>query len=424
MYLNWGIFIEVHRFLEVPYGLRWVSPAFPPPVYRYLKRRKKKMKKAVWVFSSQVLASLVILSLVLMGCSSPGQTGADPSTAQTTSPGLDYGQPAGTNAVPTGTQAVIQQPASPPTSAPTSPPVAPPQATAVPTPANVVPEPTVLPTTPAESLPQAASPTVPALVNPTLPPGVPVTGTLDLLHVDDLLDYQVVDPSGNLIGDVEDLIIDLGTGETGQAPYLVVSSLFNDDFLIPVPWHLVQVRTDMLSVILPLDGNQLLNAPSFNEDFWPASLSVEWKNMINQFWQNPSQASGAARQLPSVAGQPAGYIQADDLLDIDVLDSGGIEVGELNDIAIDWQNSMPENGAQAAQFTFVIVDRGDILGLGSENIPVPWRLIRVNALQDVAQVNLQPQVLQNAPAFDDFTVPDLYKAPWSEELARYWQGIQ
>lgn len=362
---------------------------------------------------SLVLRSLVLLSLILIGCASPGQTQPAPSTVETTAPGANSGQPADPYAVPTSTQASIQQPNPPAATAP------------VPTAAIVAPGPTTVPTSPVEAQPQTAVPTAPPLLNPTFTPAVPVTGTLDLLRVDDLLDYQVGDPNGNLIGEVDDLIVDLAAGETGLAPYLVVSSIFNDDFLILVPWRLVQVRPDLLAVLLPADGNQLLNAPSFNEDFWPANLSVEWKNQIDQFWQNPSQArQPATPPPPAVAGQPTGYIQAKDLLDMDVVDSRGIELGELKDLAIDWQNSKPEMGAEAALFTYVIVDRGDALGLGSENIPVPWRLIRVNPLQEDAQVSLQPQVLQNAPAFDDFTVPDLYKTPWAEELTRYWQGIQ
>jgi sporulation protein YlmC with PRC-barrel domain len=369
------------------------------------------MKRLFRALKPQAVLTLVIVSIVLLGCSTPGQTASTPSTVEATAPAANSGQAADPYALATNTSVPVPQQNVPPTLAPT--------------PAGVVPEPTAVATTPAETPITAASPTSPPLANPTFTPAVPVTGTLDLLRVNDLMDYQVGDRNGNLIGEVEDLIIETGTGGTGLVPYLVVSSTLNDDFLIPVPWSLVQVRTDWLAVLLPLEGTQLQSAPAFNEDFWPATLTAAWKADIDRFWQNPAQAGlPATPGLPSAAGTPSGYIPASDLFDMDLVDSRGIELGEIDDIAIDWQNSLPENGAAAGTFAYVIVDRGDALGLGGENIPVPWRLLRLNALQEIAQVNLQPQVLQAAPAFDDFTFPDLYKTPWAEELARYWQGIQ
>ena len=367
--------------------------------------------------------ALVIFCLALTACTAGGQPGQAPAAAGTAPAGDAYGQPA----APTNTQFAqqAQQPAAtvpPAAAAPTATqPVAAATQPAATQPAATQP-PAAQPTATLLPPPPAATPTTPpaAAVNPT---AVPVTGQAVLIPADELLDYQVADASGTPLGDVDDLIIDLGStaNGVGQAPMLVISSDLNDDLHIPVPWRYAQIRHDWKAVILPVNANQLMNAPAFNEDFWPADLLTGWQADLDRYWQNPAAAGPPAVRPPNVAGaQPAtGYLRVSDLLDMDIIDPRGFELGEVKDLAIDWQNS-----TQAAQFSYLIMDRGDSLGLGGENIPIPWRLIRPNPLQEVIPLNIQAQILQTAPSFNDLGWPNLYAEPWTADLTRFWNAIQ
>jgi sporulation protein YlmC with PRC-barrel domain len=249
---------------------------------------------------------------------------------------------------------------------------------------------------------------------------------------DDLLDFNVADVNGNLLGEVKDLVIEPNqmqanaAGGTGRITYVIVQTELNDDWLVPVPWQFVQIRPEWRALTLPVSVNQLMAAPSFHEDVWPASLANEWQATTTQFWQSPPQnPAPAVLQPPAASVVPINYIRASDLFDLDVIDARGVDLGEVKDIALDLSSSQPANGAIAAQFSYLIIDRGDALGLGGELIPIPWRLVPVTPNQQkVAILNLQPQVLQGAPSFMDNARPDLYADPWRSDLARYWDNIR
>ena len=185
-----------------------------------------------------------------------------------------------------------------------------------PVPASPVPTATTAPAVP--TAPPAApspSPTT-AAAAPTAPASVPVTGAIVIIPVDQLRDFQVVDPNGLRIGEAKDLIVELknpdGTParDQGLASYVVVQSDFNSDWLIPVPWRNVQVRPDLRAIVLPVAGNQLLNGPGFNEDLWPASLSPQWRSAVQDFWNNPTQPAPARNPLPAVRWGPLRTISA------------------------------------------------------------------------------------------------------------------
>jgi hypothetical protein len=332
---------------------------------------------------------IVLAAVWLAGCAtagSPGQTtvivvtATPPPAAQDAAPD-PYGAPAAT-----ATQPAV--PANNP--APTTPPTNPPAAVA------------------------AASPT------PNVP--LPATGPAAQVSIRQLLDFTLVDAAGSPLGDVDDVVIQRSgaNGAAGEIPYLVVESSLKDDFRIPVPWQNAQLRPDLFAIVLPVNASQLANAPAFNEDFWPASFAPHQAALQN-FWSNPG-AAPAAAALP--AGNPLqarDYIIGEDLLSVDLNSPQGINLGEVEDLAIDWQNSQPGTAA-AGQFAYVVVELDDALAPNNLLVPVPLRLLPpATGLQDDVVINLAPNVLQSAPNFAGL-VPNLYEEPLLSQLNAFWTG--
>jgi sporulation protein YlmC with PRC-barrel domain len=234
---------------------------------------------------------------------------------------------------------------------------------------------------------------------------------------DQLMDFSVVDASGNLLGEVQDAAIERGAANaaTGQIAYLVVDSNLRNDWNIPVPWQYVTIRPDLMAVMLPVNATQLAAAPGFNDELWPANLAGQ-NNVVQNFWSNPGQAAGMAPALPG--GLSASYLRASKVSGVDILSPQGVKLGEIKDIAVDWKNT--QAGAQAAQFGYLIMEMNDDLGFENRMIPIPWRLVRINPGQENAIVNMAQNQVLNAPNFLQGGMPDLYSEPLLSQLRQFW----
>lgn len=261
-----------------------------------------------------------------------------------------------------------------------------------------------------------------AQATPNVNAVVPATGALTQSSLKQLLDYNLTDASGNPLGKVKDVVINRSAGNSarGGIPYLLVESALKTDWLIPVPWQNVQFRPDLTAVVLPVSAAQLANAPGFNEEFWPASFTPLQPTLQN-FWANPGTAAPAAPLSQAGVPQARDYLSGDDLLSIDFLSQQGVKLGEIKDLALDWQNSQP-GSAQAGQFGYVILELDDTLSPNNLMVPVPWRLVNPTAGQKNLMVNFTPNLLQTAPNFVKGMLPDLYAEPLNSQLNTFWSG--
>lgn len=352
---------------------------------------------------------LTFVGLVLLaGCTAaatPGQTIVIVVTA-TPQPGAGTGaqpaQPAAPQAtLPPVTAAATQPPvnAAPPTNTP-------PAAAANTAPAN----------TAAAANPPAANP---AVATPLTGAGaaVPATGAVPI-SLDMLMDYSVVDANGNFLGEVKDAVIDRGAANNGlgQISYLVVDNNLKKDWAIPVPWKSAQMRPELQAVMLPVDAMQLAAAPGFNDEIWPASIGGQ-NNVVQNFWASPGQGAGMAPVLPG--GLAANYLRASDVMSVDIINQQGLKLGEVKDIAIDWQNSQPGTAA-AAQFRYVVMEMNDDFGFDNRMIPIPWRSVQINPGQENVLVNFAQNRVLTAPNFLKGSLPNLYAEPLNSQLSQFW----
>jgi sporulation protein YlmC with PRC-barrel domain len=102
-----------------------------------------------------------------------------------------------------------------------------------------------------------------------------------------ILSTTVKNHSGDYLGDVKDLVLD---PETGQVAYTVVT--FGGVFgmgtkLFAVPFQALRWVRDKEYYILDIDKSILDNAPGFDDDHWPNSLS-KWdqqREELHQFYR-------------------------------------------------------------------------------------------------------------------------------------------
>ena len=96
----------------------------------------------------------------------------------------------------------------------------------------------------------------------------------EVLSSSSLTGDSIKNESGEELGSVKDIMIDL---EDGSVAYLVMSSggiLGMGDKYFAIPWGMVRVDLEDKSVVIDASEETFENAPGFDKDNWPESPAV------------------------------------------------------------------------------------------------------------------------------------------------------
>lgn len=93
----------------------------------------------------------------------------------------------------------------------------------------------------------------------------------------------VRDPSGELVGRVRHVLLDLAAG---RIAFLVVE-LEGSRLLCAVPWAVFGPEPNRLGMVLAYTLEDLGRAPTFRADQWPALGDPEWLQAVYRFFAAP-----------------------------------------------------------------------------------------------------------------------------------------
>jgi sporulation protein YlmC with PRC-barrel domain len=85
----------------------------------------------------------------------------------------------------------------------------------------------------------------------------------------------------------------------------------------------------------------------------------------------------------------------------------GQDLGKVDDLVIDVNTGRPG---------YVIVAMGGFLGIGDKLFAVPWELFTVRASDHEFLLDIEKQMLLDAPSFERSKWPDMSDAKWTAEL--------
>ncbi len=155
----------------------------------------------------------------------------------------------------------------------------------------------------------------------TTTPGVPVTGAENPSRLSNELEFNVVDQSGNKLGEVKDMVLDL---DNTRVSYVAVGSggvLDIGEKTVLIPWDSLTLQTGTSSTstssaenafVLQADPQVLQNAPAVDlNSIIPAmgQAAANWDADIQNYWLSggssavgtPSVGSGTATEAPAVS---------------------------------------------------------------------------------------------------------------------------
>lgn len=86
------------------------------------------------------------------------------------------------------------------------------------------------------------------------------------------------------IGEIQDLMIDLDTGEISYAVLSFGGFMGIGDKYFAVPIEAMDISHSSNEVTMDISKEQLENAPGFNKDDWPMEASPEFVNTVYQHY--------------------------------------------------------------------------------------------------------------------------------------------
>jgi len=95
---------------------------------------------------------------------------------------------------------------------------------------------------------------------------------------------NVKNGSGDDLGKIEDLMLDLATGKVSYAVVSFGGFLGMGDKLFAVPLQAMQVDTENKCLVLNESKERLENAPGFDKDNWPDHSDSAWNDQINTYY--------------------------------------------------------------------------------------------------------------------------------------------
>ncbi len=111
-----------------------------------------------------------------------------------------------------------------------------------------------------------------------------VTKTPNVLSASTIMDDTVVNPAGEELGNIEELMIDLDGGRVSYAVLSFGGFLGLGDKLFAIPWEAFTLDPEEEVFVLDVNKETLENAPGFDEDDWPEHPTHEWMVEVYEYY--------------------------------------------------------------------------------------------------------------------------------------------
>jgi PRC-barrel domain len=117
------------------------------------------------------------------------------------------------------------------------------------------------------------------------------------------------------------------------------------------------------------------------------------------------------------SGSGAGWAHVPKVLSASTLIGDGVrnmqdeDLGKMEDMMVD---------LGSGRIAYAVVSFGGFLGMGSKLFAIPWNAFRLDTDRKVFVLDVDKQVLENAPGFDKDNWPDFADREWGAQIHSYY----
>jgi sporulation protein YlmC with PRC-barrel domain len=270
--------------------------------------------------------------------------------------------------------------------------------------------------------------------------------TMDPGRLSNELQFQVVDQNNQPLGQVKDMVLDV---QNLKVAYVIVdlsqtSSTTQTE--VAVPWDMLQVQSSGQSdnqtgttptttlqtsgsqgaFIFQGDSQKLAGAPAFTPDMLPAfgQPSGDWDASIQSYWGGATAATGSATVTPAAPASTSspgsetamsnmqGVILASKVIGFSI-NPNNQPIASVDDVIVD---------VSTGDLRYVVLSVTGIPGLANTLIPIPPQVLGIDIQNQTFTLNVDPQMLLNAPKFAQGSFPLTTQPNWDADIQSFWQS--
>lgn len=106
----------------------------------------------------------------------------------------------------------------------------------------------------------------------------------EVLSATTLIGDHVRNNSGEDLGKLEEIMLDLDEGRVAYAVLSFGGLLGIGNKLFAVPWEALRVDTENKAIVFNISKDRLEQAPGFDKDNWPDTIDREWLAEVHNFY--------------------------------------------------------------------------------------------------------------------------------------------
>jgi len=106
-------------------------------------------------------------------------------------------------------------------------------------------------------------------------------------------------------------------------------------------------------------------------------------------------------------------VSAGSITDEKVRNLSGEDLGKIEEVVLD---------AHSGKIAYAVLSFGGFLGMGDKLFAIPWQSLSLNDDADGFVLNVDREVLENAPGFDKDNWPDFADRTWGRSIHSHYNA--
>jgi sporulation protein YlmC with PRC-barrel domain len=234
----------------------------------------------------------------------------------------------------------------------------------------------------------------------------------DFLSAGTIKGDKIVNPAGDELGKIENLMIDLQDGRVAYAVLSFGGFLGMGDKLFAIPWQAFSFRPYERAFLLDIPRDILEKAEGFDKDNWPITreeLSRTYTYYGYQpYWRIESER--IARTESSTSRENPDFLSADSIKGDKVVNRTGEDLGKIEELMIDLQDG---------RVAYAVLSFGGFLGIGNKLFGIPWHALSLRVHEHAFLLDIPKDMLKRAEGFDKHNWP-ITNREWLANLYKFY----
>ena len=102
-----------------------------------------------------------------------------------------------------------------------------------------------------------------------------------------IIGTNVVNPKGDSLGDIKEIVIDPRTGRVAYAVVSFGGFLSMGEKLFAIPFSSFKYDVSKNHYVLDVSKERLKEAPGFDSDHWPSMSDEKWNRDVYKYYERP-----------------------------------------------------------------------------------------------------------------------------------------